>query len=80
MAAGGDVALAAQTAGREFGLEQVPEPIRPQIVIPNHRDLELPGIDIHRVVPARWSVEWRRGLFIATCCATSYSTLCDVAR
>jgi very-short-patch-repair endonuclease len=62
LAAGGDVALAAQTAGREFGLEQVPEPIRPQIVIPNHRDLELPGIDIHRVVPARWSVEWRRGL------------------
>lgn len=62
LAAGGDVALAAQTAGREFALERVPEPAEPQIVIPNSRDLELPGVDIHRVVPARWQVVWRRGL------------------
>ena len=62
LAAGGDVALAAQTAGREYGLERVPEPARPQIVIPNSRDLELPGIDIHRVVPERWTVIWHRGL------------------
>jgi len=62
LAAGGDVALAALTAGREFGLEQVPAPAVPQIVIPNTRDLELPGIDIHRVVPERWQIVWRRGL------------------
>jgi len=62
LAAGGDVALAAQTAGREFGLERVPEPPRPQIVIPNTRDLELPDLDIHRVVQPRWQVVYRRGL------------------
>jgi very-short-patch-repair endonuclease len=62
LAAGGDVALAAQTAGREHGLERVPEPAQPQIVIPNTRDLELPGVDIHRVVPPRWQVVWRHSL------------------
>jgi hypothetical protein len=62
LAVGGDVALAAQTAGREFGLERVPAPRVPQIVIPNTRDLEIPGVEVHRVVPARWQVVWRHGL------------------
>ena len=80
LAAGGDVALAARTAGREFGLERVPEPARPQIVIPNSRDLELPGIDIHRVVPARWQVVWRRGLPLTPIALTIRDIGADVHR
>ena len=80
LAAGGDVALAAQTAGRELGLEQVPEPVKPQIVIPNTRDLELPDIDIHRVVPARWQVIWRRGLPLTPIALTIRDLGADVNR
>jgi hypothetical protein len=80
LAAGGDVALAARTAGREFGLEQVPEPPEPQIVIPNTRDLELPGVDIHRVVPARWHVVWRRGLPLTPIPLTIRDIAADVHR
>jgi very-short-patch-repair endonuclease len=80
LAAGGDVALAAQTAGREFGLERVPEPAKPQIVIPNNRDLELPDIDIHRVVPARWQVIWRRGLPLTPTALTIRDIGADVRR
>ena len=80
LAAGGDVALAARTAGREFGLERVPEPPKPQIVIPNRRVLELPDVDIHRVVPERWQVIWHRGLPLTPVALTIRDIGADVHR
>jgi very-short-patch-repair endonuclease len=63
LAIGQPVALASLSAGRWTGLEQVPEPPRPQFVVPNdRRPRDTAGLDLHRVVPARWQVDWRRGL------------------
>jgi very-short-patch-repair endonuclease len=63
LAVGQPVALSALSAAWWYGLEQAPEPIRPQLVIPNTRDVgEIAGVDIRRVVPHRWQVVWRRGV------------------
>jgi very-short-patch-repair endonuclease len=51
------------TGGRWLGLERVPEPPRPQLVVPSNRHpRDVRGLDVVRVVPARWKVQWNRGL------------------
>jgi very-short-patch-repair endonuclease len=63
LAIGQPVALAGLSGGRWHNLEEVPEPSRPQLVVPNNRHpRDIAGLDVRRVVPARWSVVWRRGL------------------
>jgi very-short-patch-repair endonuclease len=63
LAVGQPVALAGCMAGRELGLDQVPTPARPQLVVPNNRDPQgLPALDIRRTNRQRWSVVWSRGL------------------
>src|SRR4051794_24170584 len=63
LAVGGQVALAGCSAGRELGLDRVPLPPRPQLIVPNTRDpRDFPELDIRRVSPSQWAVMWRRGL------------------
>ena len=63
LAVGQPVALSSLSAAQWFHLEQTPTPVRPQLVIPNTRDVgDVPGADIRRVVPHRWQVIWRRGV------------------
>jgi very-short-patch-repair endonuclease len=60
---GGDVALAACTAGHELGLDRVPIIERVQLVVPNTRVVQpLPFVDIRRVTPESMTVMWRHGM------------------
>jgi very-short-patch-repair endonuclease len=63
LAVGQPVSLASATAGRRLGLERVPAPARPQLVVPNTRDpLRSEYFEVRRAVPSRWRIVWRHGL------------------
>lgn len=63
LALGQPVSLAGMTAARWIGLEQVPEPTRPEFAVPNNRHpRDIAGLDVRRVVLPRWHVAWRNGL------------------
>ena len=63
LAVGQPVALAGATAGRWIGLDQVLEPLKPQLAVPNNRrPRDIAGLEVRRVVPEAWSVRWWRGL------------------
>ena len=63
LAVGHPVALRALSSARWHRLEQAPQPVRTQLVIPNNRDVgDVDGVDVHRGVPHRWRVVWLRGM------------------
>jgi very-short-patch-repair endonuclease len=65
--AGPPVALAELTAARWLDLHRAPQPLRPQLVVPNNRHPEpVPWADIRRVAASRWRVRCVRDLEVTT--------------
>lgn len=73
------VALAARTAGVHLGLERVPDPPRPQFVVPSGRRFaHLPGLEVRRA--NSWHVTWHAGLPVTPVPVTIRDLAGDVPR
>jgi very-short-patch-repair endonuclease len=81
LAVGQPVALAGRSAGQAWAVDQAPLSDRPQLVVPNDRDpRDLPGLEIRRVVPASWAVQWHHGLPVTPVAMTIRDIAADSPR